>query len=591
MPFGATPGGDGVEFRLWAPSAGRVDLCLRRDDGERHLPLAREGDGWFRLTTAEAAPGSRYQFLIDGGQRVPDPASRHQPEDVHGPSEVIDPLAFTWPDDGWRGRPWHEAVCYELHVGTFSARGDFSAVLEHLDHLTELGITAIELMPVADFAGTRGWGYDGVLPFAPEGRYGRPADLKRLVAAAQGRGLMVLLDVVYNHFGPEGNYLHCYAERFFDAGVHTPWGAAIDFREPAVRDFFIHNALYWLEEFRFDGLRLDAVHAIHDAGRELFLEALATAVREGPGRHRQVHLILENDANQAHLVDPAILPRPYDAQWNDDFHHAAHCLLTGERDGYYRDYIERPLLHLARCLTQGLAYQGEPSGFRGGHPRGEPSAHLPPRAWVNFLQNHDQTGNRACGERLDTLCPAEALEALIAVLLLAPSPPLLFMGEEFAAATPFLFFCDFHGALADAVREGRRREFARFARFRDPAARQRIPDPLAESTFARSRLDWSSRERDAGRRRLALCRHLLKLRRERLFEHFRRQAGGCAEYRLAASRLQANWRFDDGARLHLLANLGARPQAALALPGECLYAHGDPGARLPPWSVRWHLEA
>ena len=235
MPFGAVPGADGVAFRLWAPSAGRVDLCLRRDGGERRLPLEREADGWFHLTTAEAAPGSRYQFLIDGGQRVPDPASRHQPEDVHGPSEVIDPLAFAWPDDGWRGRPWHEAVCYELHVGTFSARGDFSGVLEHLDHLVELGITAIELMPVADFAGSRGWGYDGVLPFAPESSYGRPEDLKRLVAAAQGRGLMVLLDVVYNHFGPEGNYLHGYAERFFDAGVHTPWGAAIDFREPAVR--------------------------------------------------------------------------------------------------------------------------------------------------------------------------------------------------------------------------------------------------------------------------------------------------------------------------------------------------------------------
>lgn len=591
MPFGAVPGADGVAFRLWAPSAGRVDLCLRRDGGERRLPLEREADGWFHLTTAEAAPGSRYQFLIDGGQRVPDPASRHQPEDVHGPSEVIDPLAFAWPDDGWRGRPWHEAVCYELHVGTFSARGDFSGVLEHLDHLVELGITAIELMPVADFAGSRGWGYDGVLPFAPESSYGRPEDLKRLVAAAQGRGLMVLLDVVYNHFGPEGNYLHGYAERFFDAGVHTPWGAAIDFREPAVRDFFIHNALYWLEEFRFDGLRLDAVHAIHDAGRARFLEALATAVGEGPGRRRQVHLVLENDANQAHLLDPAVLPRPYDAQWNDDFHHAAHCLLTGERDGYYRDYADRPLAHLARCLTQGLAYQGEPSGFRDGCPRGEPSAHLPPRAWVNFLQNHDQTGNRAFGERLDALCPAAALEALLAVLLLAPAPPLLFMGEEFAAETPFLFFCDFHGELADAVRDGRRREFARFAQFRDPAARQRIPDPLAESTFARSRLDWSSRERDAGQARLDLCRRLLSLRRQRLSAHLRHQGAGPARYQIDQSRLWVSWRFGDGACLHLLANLGARPHAALALPGECLYANCGQDGRLPPWSVRWHLEA
>ena len=343
----------GVRFRLWAPEAPVLALVLQGAQGEQILPMMRTHNDWFDIVARDAEPGCRYGFQLGDGLRVPDPASRYQPEDVHGLSEVIDPNAYLWKDEAWRGRPWAEAVIYELHVGTFTRAGTFRAAIEKFDHLAGLGVTAIELMPVADFPGRRNWGYDGVLPFAPDASYGRPEDLKALVDAAHARGLMVFLDVVYNHFGPEGNYLHRYAPQFFSERHRTPWGAAINFDgagSRTVRDFFIHNALFWLEEYHFDGLRLDAVHAISDDARPDILEELATAVHAGPGRERHVHLVLENDHNAAHYLerDGAGRPRHYVAQWNDDVHHALHVIVTGEREGYYADYADAPLRHLGQ---------------------------------------------------------------------------------------------------------------------------------------------------------------------------------------------------------------------------------------------------
>ncbi len=348
MPFGATVHADGADFALWAPSAEIVMLEHHAVAGETSSqPMTRDGKGWHRLAVPGVGHGDSYRYRLPDGTRVPDPASRFNPEDVHGPSVVIDPQRFEWTDGAWRGRPWEEAVVYELHVGTFTEEGSFSAARERLGELAELGITAIELMPLADFPGQRNWGYDGVLPFAPDASYGAPDELKALVDTAHSLGLMVLLDVVYNHFGPEGNYLHAYCPEFFNPGHQTPWGAAINFDGPGsrtVRDFFIHNALYWVEEFRFDGLRMDAIHAIHDETRPHIVNEIREALDAGPARERHVHLVLENDANQASMLmrDGRGMPVAGTAQWNDDLHHAVHVLATGERDGYYADYARRP---------------------------------------------------------------------------------------------------------------------------------------------------------------------------------------------------------------------------------------------------------
>src|SRR6202167_571226 len=392
MPFGAECEDDGsVRFRLWAPAARQVELSLAGDS--KRIGLDRRNNDWFELNTMEAKPGSQYYFRIDDAHEVPDPASRFHPQDVQGPSEVVAPHAFEWHDHAWRGRPWEEAVIYELHVGAFTASGTFSAACERLDYLAELGITAIELMPVADFPGKRNWGYDGVLPFAPDSAYGRPEDLKALIQSAHDRGLMVFLDVVYNHFGPEGNYLNSYAPQFFTDRHKTPWGDAINFdgfESRTVRDFFINNALYWLTEYQVDGLRLDAVHAIIDDSTPHILTELADAVRSSVEPDRHVHLILENDYNQArYLQRTERCPvQGYNAQWNDDIHHALHVLIIGERDGYYVDYSERPLDQLGRCLSQGFAYQGESSLHRNGEYRGEPPAGGPLTDFISFLQNH-----------------------------------------------------------------------------------------------------------------------------------------------------------------------------------------------------------
>ena len=614
MPFGAECREDGsVRFRLWAPAAHRVELRLEPSQKDSASGLSKRSTtplrsaltsldgGWFEFVTNQARPGDQYLFRIDDGQDVPDPASRFQPRDVYGPSEIIDPAAFDWRDERWRGRPWQEAVIYELHVGAFTTGGTFSAACDRLDYLADLGITALELMPVADFPGKRNWGYDGVFEFAPDSSYGRPEDLKKLVQAAHERRIMVLLDVVYNHFGPEGNYLNSYAPQFFTARHHTPWGNGINFdgtQSRVVRDFFIHNALYWLTEYHFDGLRLDAVHAIADDSKPDILTELAAAVHSSlPDRH--VHLVLENERNQASRLrrTPRCLPQTYTAQWDDDIHHSLHVLLTGERDGYYEDYAERPLDQLGRCLSQGFAYQGEASVHRNGLSHGESTAGLPPAAFVSFLQNHDQIGNRAFGERITQIADGRAVRAAMELLLLAPAPPMLFMGEEFAAESPFFFFCDFEKDLASAVTAGRRNEFARFASFRDPAERERIPDPNASATFESSRLDWSKIGETQSEEWLGFYRRLLRLRREQIVPLLFSACVPVTDYKIEGDgSLVACWKFANNSELSLLANLGAVPLHDVRAPSaSILYASEGTGKDelnsgiLSPWSVVWSL--
>jgi maltooligosyltrehalose trehalohydrolase len=599
MPFGAELRADGaVRFRLYAPAASRVDLVLESADrgGSRgELPMSAVASGFFELVTTAACAGSRYRYRIDGLLEVPDPASRSNPDDPQGASEVVDPAAYEWSDGAWLGRPWHETVLYELHVGTFTPEGTFAAAIDRLEYLVALGVTAIELMPIADFPGRRGWGYDGVLLFAPDASYGAPGDLKRLIGAAHARGLMVFLDVVYNHFGPEGNYLHAYAPAFFNENQSTPWGSAINFDgrdNRTVRDFYVHNTLYWLEEYRFDGLRYDAVNTIRDTSQPHILEEIAGAVHAGPGRSRAIHLVLENDDNAARYLHPRE-PRLYRAQWNEDAHHALHALATGESDGYYVDYTPRPIEHLARCLAEGFDYQGAPSRFRQGRRRGEPSAGLPPIAFVPFLQNHDQVGNRAFGDRITALAPAPVVRCLTSILLLAPQVPLLFMGQEYGAGTPFQFFCDFGPELSAAVAQGRRAEFARFAAFASEAARARIPDPSDEATFLRSHLDWGELDAPEHAAWLDYHRALLALRRERVAPLLPSFAGHCGVARIAGDGLEVAWSAPSGERLTLVANLSDRPIAAFAPPaGELIHATpGDAASSgtLAPWSARWHL--
>jgi maltooligosyltrehalose trehalohydrolase len=552
--FGATVLEDGrTRFRFWAPAQEIVSVAI--EDGAI-LPMTRSPDGWFEAT-GTAPAGTQYRYRLSDGTLVADPASRAQSRDVHDPSIVIDPRAYAWRNTSWRGRPWSETVVYELHVGTL---GGFNGVMKELARLKELGITAVELMPINDFPGERNWGYDGVLPYAPDASYGTPHELKALVDAAHDQGLMVFLDVVYNHFGPDGNYLSLYAPQFFREDHRTPWGPAIDFRQPNVRWFFTQNVLYWLNEYRFDGLRFDAVHAIE---QQDWVDEMAATVRATtePGRH--IHLVLEHHNDASHLE------REFDAQWNDDGHNILHVLLTGESAGYYGDYVERPADKLARCLAEGFIYQGEHSSYQGG-PRGKPSAHLPPTSFVLFLQNHDQIGNRAFGERLTTLTDPRALEAAIALLILCPQVPLLFMGEETASRTPFLFFTDHHGGLADAVREGRRNEFARFPAFSNPAVRERIPDPNAPRTFTAS---IPHADIEAGHTREAFYRGLLALRHSEIvprLEHTR----SLGAHAVGDKAVLASWRMGDGSVLTIACNFGVNPVCIAAPDGKLMFSTG-----------------
>jgi maltooligosyltrehalose trehalohydrolase len=580
--FGPLLSSAGATFRLWAPGAKSVQLVT-----DRAARMEAQPDGWHTLAVADARAGTRYRFRIDGGLEVADPASAFQPDDVTGPSEVVDHAAYPWRTADWRGRPWEEAVILELHVGTFTPQGTFRAAIDKLDHVVDAGFTAIELMPVADFAGRRNWGYDGVLFYAPDSAYGRPDDLRALIDAAHARGLMVFLDVVYNHFGPEGNFLSRYAPAFFEKGS-TPWGQAIDYRVPQVRAFAIENALHWLDRYRFDGLRLDAIQSIIERGEPSVLAELsraAGALAERTGR--MIHLVVENDDNTADLLDPraAADEGKFRAQWNDDYHHAWHVLLTGETHGYYSDHAAAPLARVARVLGSGFDYQGERSPFRAGRARGQRRGELAPTAFVNFLQNHDQVGNRALGERIDALAEASAIEAALAVTLLAPMPPMMFMGEEWGARTPFPFFCDFHGGLADAVRKGRRAEF------KDAYARygEAIPDPLEVATFRSAMLDWQEPQSEAGRKRLALVRDLLAVRRQKVVPLLAALRFDAHATRVRGKLLRAEWTHPQ-ARLLLLANLSreAAHRPAGWKNGAPIWG-GDPGATLAPWSVFWSI--
>ncbi|MFC4171471.1 malto-oligosyltrehalose trehalohydrolase [Microvirga sp. GCM10011540] len=589
MPFGATITDDGVRFALWAPTAQEVALVL--DGAER--PLTQEDGGWHRLTVPEARAGSRYAFRIDGGLVVPDPASRFQPDDVHRESVVVDPAAYTWSDGNWTGRPWEETVLYELHVGTATPEGTYAGLMGKLEDLRDAGITAIELLPLAEFPGSRNWGYDGVLHFAPDAAYGTPDDLKRLVDRAHALGLMVFIDVVYNHFGPSGNYLHAYAKSFFTERHQTPWGAGINFDgsdATAVRDFFVHNAIYWLEEYHADGLRFDAVHAILDDSEKHILAEIAERARAALP-NREVHLVLENDANEARwLGRDGGRPRLHTAQWDDDLHHSWHTLLTGEADGYYVDYADRPVERLGRCLAEGFAYQGEPSAHRDGEPRGEPSAHLPPSAFVGFLQNHDQIGNRAFGERIGDLASPERLALARAGLLLSPQIPLLYMGEEWAASTPFLYFVDFaeDEALSNAVREGRRREFANFKSFAE-GGQDQIPDPTLEETFTRSKLDWQERSKSPHAEVLAETRRLLELRQAEVVPLTKTRFIEARSSQPKPELLDVVWRYEGGT-LRFVANFGESPaEVEVGSTGSAIWSssnmeHEGGRARLPSWT-------
>jgi len=593
MPFGTKVSDFGVTFALWAPNARTADVIV---DNGIPRPMSSFGDGWHKATVMEAHDGSGYRFCIDGALLIPDPASRFQPDGPFGDSRVVDPHGFFWLDDRWPGRPWNEAVIYEAHVGAFTPEGTYAALTDRLQDLRELGITALELMPLADCQGARNWGYDGVLPFAPNESYGQPSDLKRLIARAHALKLMVLLDVVYNHFGPSGNFLHNYAKRFFTDRHTTPWGAGLNFDgagSHVVREFFIHNALYWLEEFHFDGLRLDAVHAIADDSEPHILAELAERVRAAIP-DRQVHLILENDNNEAHWLerDERGRPRFYTAQWNDDLHHCWHVLLTGETQGYYKDYAENPSRLLGRSLAEGFAYQSEVSAHRAGRKRGEPSRQLPPTAFIAFLQNHDQIGNRAFGERLSKIADPSRVSLARAVLLLSPQIPMLFMGDEWQASSPFLYFVDFADdpTLSDAVREGRRSEFGRFEAFAIAELAARIPDPTLVDAFARSKLDWSECRSPTHAHAYDECKELLSLRVKEIVPLLGKRFDG-------ASGDQRNdiidviWHFESE-RLRLILNLSQRTanvsageDARTIWQSEGVEADGKT-IILPPWTGR-----
>ena len=570
--------GDGsVRFRLWAPAETVLFLKLETNT----LPMNRSADGWFEATVNDDIAGGAYSFVLEDGTAVPDPAARAQAGDVHGPSLVVDPGSYSWDHADWRGRQWHEAIIYELHIGTFTPEGTFRAAIGRLAHLAALGVTMVEIMPVAQFGGERGWGYDGVFHYAPHNAYGTPDDLKALVDAAHGLGLMVMLDVVYNHFGPDGNYLQRYAPDFFHPEKHTPWGAAIAFEEKPVRQYFVDNALYWLSEFHLDGLRFDAIDRIEDD--DLIVE-IATRIRQR-FTDRHIHLVTEDPRNLTYLRREAKSPKLYDGDWNDDYHHAVHALATGEVKGYYSDFEVDPLGKVARALANGYVFPGKP-------PAGEDQAQVSPAAFVSFLQNHDQTGNRAFGERLISLTSGELLAALTAITILSPHIPLIFMGEEFGETQPFLFFTDYSGDLATAVRDGRRKEVENFGGIPKGRREEELPDPNALETMRQSRLDWAKLETPDGRTRMNALTELLRLRNQFIVPLLARSKDDNATGRIVAAAgglLAIDWRFGDSV-LQLRANLGSKAADAGCVEGEIVYSNiddrtGDSELRLPACGV------
>lgn len=635
----------GVEFRLWGPEAKQAAVAIypietaaarpdrhdtrtvRPDRNDTRTvrpepvegpspganppattppvlhPATRTPDGWWECRVPTAGVGTLYHWRIDDELMVPDPASRHNPYGVHAPSAVVDPLAFDW-DDDWTGRPWHEVVLYELHVGAFTPEGTFAAAAHRLPELAQLGVTAVELMPLADFPGRFGWGYDGVLPFAPHAAYGPPQALKDFIQQAHRLGLMVFLDVVYNHFGPDGNYLHRYAPGFFSATRSSPWGAAINFDGPGsgpVREFFIENAVYWTTEYRFDGLRLDAVHAIADDSRPHVLEEISLRVREAT-RGRHVHLVLENEDNHHARLSTRPEPGRYDAQWNDDFHHVLHVALTGETAGYYHDYGhapgEPPMDLLARALTHGMLFEDSPRKPGGAREEPRPAPPVPLSALVNFAHNHDQVGNRAFGERLAALVAPDAAPLATLLALLTPAVPLLFLGEEFGSTRPWLYFADWQGELKAAVQEGRKREFGHVNKVVDGRPMP-LPDPCSADTFEASRPGNDERTGERGRAWLAMVRGALAARRQWIVpRQSQLLTGQHTAQRVGDTGIAVQWRYDDGQVLSLEINLGPRPLAADPqrtgpVETQDVYRHrwppDAPRGQWPAWAARWRL--
>ncbi len=499
-----------VRFRLWAPEAEPLDLVV---NGAR-FPMNAVGEGWLEADVSGLQDGARYAFRMPGGSEVIDPAAHFQPEGLKAASMLVDHRRYRWQTQDWSCFPWEEAVVSEIHIGTFTREGTFAAAIERLPHLAQTGINALEILPLAHFPGARGWGYDGVLHYAPHSAYGSPDDVKAFVDAAHAQGIAVYLDVVYNHFGPEENYLPHYAPGFFHTERATPWGVALDFTQAPVRRYFVDNALHWLEHYRFDGLRLDATHEIYDASEE---HVLVEIVREVRARFpdRRVNLIAEGQRHRWGMVGyRAGRPLLYDAGWNDHFHQALNVIVTGEIGGYYADFADQPEKGLA------LAMEGRRPETRS--PREMVSeaeyaeAHWPPQAFMNFLQNHDQIGNRAFGDRLWTRIDPATARILTALLILSPQIPILFMGDEYGETNPFMFFADYTGEIGEAVRKGRRDEAVNFSSIAADDQETQLPDPLSVSTFGESKLDWDHARSAEAQERLALHRQLIALRRKHI---------------------------------------------------------------------------
>ncbi|MBI5576687.1 MAG: malto-oligosyltrehalose trehalohydrolase [Deltaproteobacteria bacterium] len=600
--LGATYMGSGrCAFFVYAPKAEKVEVRIL-STRERTEALARKGQGYHGAVLDGIEPGSLYVYRLDGRTERPDPASRFQPQGVHGPSQVVDPATIRQEDVHWAGLPLEEYILYELHIGTFTPDGTFDAVVPHLPSLKDLGVTAIEIMPAAQFPGNRNWGYDGAYPFAVQNSYGGPGGLKRLVEACHRQGLAVVLDVVYNHLGPEGNYLADFGPYFTDR-YRTPWGSAVNFDGPCsdeVRRYFIENALYWLSDFRVDALRIDAIHGIMDFSAYPFLADLADAVHDLAAREkRKIHLIPESDLNDARAVTPrGAGGHGLDAQWNDDFHHALHTLLTGEKDGYYRDF--GTIGDLAKAHTDGFVYSGQYSAYRN-RRHGNSSRDVPASRLVVFSQNHDQVGNRMEGERLSRLVPFEALKLAAGVVLLSPFLPLLFMGEEYGETAPFLYFIGHSDKdLVEAVRKGRKEEFAAFRWRGEP------PDPQDEDTFQRSRLDRMPAEGKRNRVLREFYRELIGLRKghpalslsskedmeatayetEKVL-HVRRRNGpsqAAAAYRFGDAAVSIELPLPAGAWKKLLDSSDARWKGSGSATPERIESRGMAALTLNPWS-------